>query len=78
MKSVPTKKVKSILHDLGLKSQRGNGSGHEVWIDPAGRRCLPVFRHKDLSWGSLYALGNQLETVGVCKRQDFLSAVRSS
>jgi hypothetical protein len=31
-----------------------------------------------LSWGSLYALGNQLETVGVCKRQDFLSAVRSS
>lgn len=78
MKTFPTKKVKDVLQNLGLKPQcKGNGSGHEVWTDATGKRCNPVFRHKDLSQGSLYALGSQLESVGLCKRQVFMNSVRS-
>jgi hypothetical protein len=57
MKTYPAKKVKHILSKLGLQPQKGNGTGHEVWSNTEGKRCNPVFRHKDISQGSLYALG---------------------
>lgn len=76
MKTYPVKKVKHILQKLGLQPQRGNGTGHEVWGNTAGKACKPVFRHKDISQASLYALGDQLQSIGLCSRQAFMSEVR--
>lgn len=72
MKAIPVKNVKSVLVDLGLSRMSGNGTGHEVWKTPAGKRCNPVMRHKDMNIASLYALGLQLEGIGCCTRQFFM------
>lgn len=77
MKTIPNKKVKTVLHNLGLESQRtGNSTGHEVWTNQSGKHCTPVFRHKDMNIASLYALGKQLESIGLCTRQDFMTSVK--
>lgn len=78
MKVIASKKVKVILQQLGLKSVRGNGTGHEQWVDANGNRCLPVLRHKDISWASLYCLGEQLEANKICDRKQFLATVRQA
>lgn len=56
--------VREVLKKLGF-SYDGNTGGHEVWTNSTGRRVTPVLRHGTVSRGSLYALGHQLETVGV-------------
>lgn len=77
MKTVATKQVKSVLLKLGLKSTKGNGTGHEQWKNANGNKCLPVLRHKEMSMGSLYCLGEQLESNRICTRREFLSAVQT-
>jgi hypothetical protein len=78
MKAIDSRKIKIILQQLGLKSVRGNGTGHEQWVDVSGNRCLLVLRHKDVSWASLYSLGEQLEANKVCNRKQFLAAARQA
>lgn len=78
MKAISARKVKTILQQLGLKSVRGNGTGHEQWIDANGNKCLPVLRHKDVNWASLYSLGEQLEANHICDRRQFLATIRQA
>lgn len=78
MKAISARKVKMILHQqLGLHQQCGNRTGHEVWADGNGRRCHPVFRHKDMPFAALFTLGEELEGQGICGRQAFIKAVKS-
>ena len=78
-KYYPTRKVREILRDhLGLRPLgRGDGSGHERWGTDDGRCVRPVFRAKEISLGSLFALGQSLETQGVIERRAFMTLLRS-
>lgn len=76
MKTIPVKKVKIILHNLGLRQAKGNGTGHDIWMDSIGQQVHPVLRHKDMPYFSLYCLGKELEVKKICERQSFINAVK--
>ena len=73
----PRKRVKAILRRLGLRPVQGDGTGHEVWVDPQGHCYRPVLRHNDVPYSQLFTLGRNLEFNGVCLRRDFLASVKS-
>ena len=78
MKTAPASRVRSTLRAFGLhQTSQGNGTGHEVWTDARGRSCRPVLRKKDISMASLFSLGQELSTHGICTRREFLFAVKA-
>ena len=78
MKVASVRKVRRLLRKVGFrKSPKGNATGHEVWSDALGRRCLPVMRRKEIHIGQLYCLAHQLETNGVLSRTEFFDLLQS-
>ena len=77
-KHYQTRRVREILRDhLGLKQfGKGDGSGHERWGTGDGRYVRPVLRAKEISLGSLFALGQSLESQGFIERRTFLTLVK--
>ena len=71
-----SRQVKKALRGLGFRPVDGTG-GHEIWENDRGRRVTPVFRHKELTSGSFFALTQQLEGFGICKRSDFKRTVQA-
>lgn len=65
-----SKQVRRALKKLGFSKLTGAG-GHEVWVNGSGKRVRPVLRHKNMNFGALYALSEQLEGLGVCTKADF-------
>lgn len=76
MKTVDRKRVMRMLRNLGLRPRtRGNGTGPEIWENSSGRRCHPRLIRKELSLATVYALGESLESQGICNRQAFMQRV---
>jgi hypothetical protein len=77
MKTIAANQVRYVLRrhfDLRPRA-KGNGSGHDIWVDGSGRSCRPVLRHKDIPMAILYSLGLELEAKGICDRKQFIRAV---
>lgn len=75
-KMFPSKNVKIILRHLGLREGKGNGTGHEIWVDEIGRRFQLAYRHNEIPFPHLQALGLELEIKQVCSRRSFIHAVK--
>lgn len=73
---VSTRRVRSVLRGLSFRpSGKGTGTGHELWVNPEGRRCRPLLRHKDISVPDLFCLARELEGQGVVGHNEFMRAI---
>lgn len=78
MKAISARQVRDVLRTVfGLQpSHRGDGTGHEVWVDAEGRCCRPALRRKDVSLATLFSLGCEMEAKGIATRRALLAALR--
>ena len=77
MQTIPANQIRNVLrHNLGFSPSKGNGTGHEAWVDCKGRTCHPVLRRKDIAIAIIYSLSLELESKGVIPRRDFVNLVK--
>ena len=77
MKHYSANRVRDSLGTLRLRRlSRGDASGHERWGTDDGRYVRPILRTKEISLGSLYSLGQSLESQGFIERRAFLALLR--
>ena len=78
MKHYPASRVRQILRDRLRLCQftKGDASGHERWGTADGRYVRPMLRTKEVSFGSLFSLGQSLEAQGFIERRAFLALLR--
>lgn len=78
MKTFSARQVKKVLIYFGLKPTRGNGTGHEIWQDAAGRICRPVLRKKDCSYEMLFNLALEMSGKGIiASRKHFFTTLNA-
>ena len=73
---IDSKRIRRALFALGFRPLSSGTGGHEIWEDSQRRRVKPALRKKEIHEGSLYALGVQLEGLGVCTKNDLRQAIR--
>lgn len=79
MKHINRRRVIEALRKLNLKRySTGNGTSHQVWKDEKGHTCHPKLTSKTINLASVYCLGNELETNGICQRRIFMQIVNQS
>ena len=80
MKTVPTRLVRKVLKKLGLKESspgRRQNSGHVVWVQESSNRSIrPVLRKKEIHFGVIYSMGNELQNKGIIARADFKKLIQ--
>jgi hypothetical protein len=57
-------------------SPTGGGGRHPAWHDARGRKIHPNMKQKDMSRGSLHALSQEGESVGLWARREFMQWIR--
>jgi hypothetical protein len=77
MRTISSRKIRQVLREnFNLRPHsRGNGTGHDVWIDLNGRTCKPLLRKKSVSVADLFSLGLEMESKGITNRRMFMRAV---
>ena len=78
MKAIETKASRRILRDhFGFSPAKGNGTGHDTWVDSRGRTCHPPLRKKEVGYAVVFSLGLELQSKGVVSQRQLCQLLRA-
>lgn len=76
-RSYPSRSVRRILCQLGLKELRSGKGGHSVFVTREGKRVCPPIRKKEMPLAHIFSLAVTLEGLGiVSSKRAFIATVK--